>query len=70
MFEPVCLDAMAPFCVSDSYQAVVELDLGYASMLPREQSPDPVIVERMGVTIFDSICAEAPARCTLSSQEY
>jgi len=42
---------MAPFCVSDSYQAVVELDLGYASMLPREQSPDPVIVERMGVTI-------------------
>jgi hypothetical protein len=28
------------------------------------------IFERMGVTIFDSICAEAPARCTLSSQEY
>jgi hypothetical protein len=26
--------------------------------------------ERMGVTILDSSCAEAPARCTLSSQEH
>jgi hypothetical protein len=28
------------------------------------------IFERMGVAIFDSSCAEAPARCTLTSQEH
>ena len=52
MFEPVCSEAMAPFCVSDTYQAAVDLDFGYGALVPGEQSPDPVNVEQLGVTII------------------
>ncbi|WP_242912885.1 hypothetical protein [Brevundimonas pishanensis] len=51
MLEPVCLEQMAPFCVSEAYRAAINLDYGYAAALPGEFTANPETVALLGVTV-------------------
>lgn len=50
-FEPVCLEAMAPFCISEQYEAALTINFGYATRLPGERTAESAAIELLGVTI-------------------